>query len=224
MTQKSDKLYFGEEVDAAIAEYLKEPSSKKKSKIFEKTIYSAFLKLAEYHYHKMPVLKNEEVISECVVFLYEQLHKFNPEKSARGFPYFNIIAKHFFIQKIKTEKKQQIQEQEFTVSLNDSSPVVDQLAAPDEEEKLEQEQFIAILKKTLPVWREKLPKKQEKQMVDAIISLLENAENIDIYKKKALFFYIREITGMNSKQVAMNLNKIKKKFDHLLAKYNRGDI
>lgn len=224
--KKSNKLYFGEEVDSAIKSYLSEPSLREKSRIFEKFIYPAFLKLSEYHYHKLPVLKNEEVISECVVFLYEQLHKFNPDKASRGFPYFNIIAKHFYIQKIKSEKKQQIQEKDWTFSLNDDNQTItsSDLIIDGIEEKKEKQQFIELFKKSLPEWKNKFVKNQEKQVVEALIVLFENAENIDIYKKKALYFYIREITGLNSKQIAINLNKIKKKFKHLKLKYERGEV
>lgn len=223
--KKNNKLYFGEEVDSAIKDYLLETSLSKKSKIFEKYIYPAFIKLAEYHYHKLPVLKNEEVISECVVFLYEQLHKFNPEKASRGFPYFNIIAKHFFIQKIKQEKKQQTQEKDWTLSLNDENQnISSDLIIDGIEEKREKQQFVDLFKKCLPQWKDKFTKNQEKQVAEALIILFENAENIDIYKKKALYFYIREITGLNSKQIAINLNKIKKKFKHLKVKYERGEI
>jgi hypothetical protein len=61
-------------------------------------------------------------------------------------------------------------------------------------------------------------------LVDALITLFDQAEDIPHFKKKAVFFYLKEITQMNSKQIAINLTKIKKKFLFLKAKYDRGDI
>lgn len=221
--KKKKDLYFGKEVDDAILEYLNEPNSTNQSKIFEHKIMPAFEKLAQYHYHKFPVARNEEIIKDCVVFLYEQLKKFNVNKSIRGFPYFNIIARNFFIQKMKLEKKELIQEQDFMISLNDPESA-SALLTEDLEENIEEKQFIEIFKKQLPLWRDKFTKTHEKQIVDAIILLFEQVDAIDLFKKKAIFFYLKEMTGLNSKQIAINLGKIKKKFLFLRERYDRGDF
>lgn len=224
-SEKSKELYFGPDVDEAIVNFLSDTNPRTRSKLFEAKIHPALEKLSRYHYHKFPISRNEEVISECVVFLYEQLHKFDPSKNTRGFPYFNIIAKNFYIGKLKSENKEVLQDTDLTVSLNDtSSTVAENLLADDFEEEIEDDQFIKIFKKHLPIWRSKFNKKHEKDMVDALMDMFDNADNIDIYKKKAIFLYLKEQTRMNSKQIAINLNKIKKKFDFLKSKYDRGDV
>lgn len=222
---KEKDLYFGSEVDEAISIFLSETDNKKRNKIFEQTIYPALEKLSRYHYYKFPIAKNEEVISECVSFLYEQLHKFDPEKNTRGFPYFNIIAKHFYIGKLKNENREIIRDNDI-VSLNDAGNITEEsnLFTEDFEEDIEEDQFLKIFKSQLHVWKSKFNKKNEVEIVDALIEMFENADNIDIYKKKAIFFYLKEQTRMNSKQIAINLNKIKKKFKFLKNKYDRGDI
>lgn len=222
---KTKDLYFGSDVDDAIVGYGKEIDNLKKSKLFEFVILPAFEKLSQYHYHKIPVSRNQEIISECVVDLFEKLPKFNPEKGSRGFPYFNQIAKNFYIQRLKSEKKEVFFKTDLTISLNDSTSIAaESLMTEDFEEKIEAEQFIRLFKTHLPIWRDKFNKQHEKAMVDALIVLFENADNIDLYKKKALFFYLKEITQMNSKQIAINLNKVKKKFLFLKSKYDRGDF
>lgn len=222
---KTKELYFGVEVDEAIVQFLGDSNHKSRSKLFEAKIYPAFEKLSRYHYHKFPVARNEEIISECVSFLYEQLHKFDATKNSRGFPYFNIIAKNFYIGKLKNENKEVLHDTDFTISLNDATSVAaENLLTDDFEEHIESEQFLQIFKKHLPIWREKFNKKHEQDMVDALMDMFDNADNIDIYKKKAIFLYLKEQTRMNSKQIAINLNKIKKKFDFLRAKYDRGDF
>jgi hypothetical protein len=225
MTTNEKSLYFGTDVDEAIVGFFKEADQKKRSKLFEMKIYPAFEKLAQYHYHNLPVARNPDVIIECVSFLYEQLHKFDPTKSSRGFPYFNQITKHWFIGRIKSEKKELLQDQDINVSLNDSNSTCSETLAIDNfEDQIESDQFIKIFKQHLPLWRDKFTKAHEKQLVDALVVLFESADDIDIYKKKALFFYLKEITHMNAKQVAINLNKIKKKFMFLKARYDRGDF
>lgn len=38
-------------------------------------------------------------------FLFEVLHKFDVSRGSKAFSYFDIVAKHWFIQKTKTLKK-----------------------------------------------------------------------------------------------------------------------
>ena len=42
--------------------------------------------------------------------------------------------------------------------------------------------------------------------------------------REELIVLLKEQTGLNSKQIAVNLNKIKKKFEFLKMRYNRGDF
>lgn len=225
MSEKQKEKYFDETTDSAIIEFISEKSPAKRSRTFEKKIMPAFTKLAQYHYNKFPISKNPEVIQDCVVDLYEKLHKFNPEKSSRGFPYFNMIAKNFFIQKLKAEKKEVLTNNEMIISLNDSSNLENEnLSMEPFERDVENKQFILLFKSSLNTWCEKASKDHEKMVVEAVISLFQNTENIDLFNDKAIMFYIKEMTGLNSKQIKSNLSKIKKKFIKLKSKYNRGDF
>lgn len=219
------ELYFGKDVDEAIVEFCSCQNQAKKSLIFEKKIYPAFKKLSQYHYNKLPVIKNVDSIDECVVFLYEQLYKFDPSKQTRGFPYFNIIAKHYFIQKIKQEKRARVHDEARLISLSTEDAANNELLMTEDlNDVIVKERFFSLLKTHLPIWRDKFSKPQEKQVVDCLIVLFSEPEAVEIYKKKAILLYIKEMTGLNSKQIASNLAKIKKKFFHLKAKYDRGEL
>ena len=52
----------------------------------------------------------------------------------------------------------------------------------------------------------------EQKTIQAIEILFDESENIDIFNKKAIYLYIREITGLNTKQVVSSLNKIRKRY------------
>jgi len=52
----------------------------------------------------------------------------------------------------------------------------------------------------------------EKKTLQAIQILFEDSEKIEIFNKKAIYLYIREITGLNTKQVVNSLNKIRKRY------------
>ena len=40
--------------------------------------------------------------------------------------------------------------------------------------------------------------------------LFDSADEIEIFNKKAIYLYLRELTGMNTKQIVSQLNKMKK--------------
>ena len=220
-------LYFGADVDQAIVLYRLETNTEEKHRIFIEDIKPAFEKLIKYHFFRTPVNKDPEIQHDCLSFLYEQIEKFDYTKHKRGFPYFNVIAKHFFIQKLKNQNKKvatdkntdSISEYHKNKVFFDERLVTDHL-----EDEYEHKEFMLILRDHLPKWRDQFQKEQERAFVDALIHLFENSENLDIFNKKAIYFYLREITGLNSKQIATNLNKVKKKFVFLKKKYLRGDI
>jgi hypothetical protein len=218
-------VYFGEDVDQSIALFQLEQDKKERDRIFEQEILPAFKKLSQYHYYKMPVARNVEVMNDCVAHLCEQLHKFDTAKASRGFPYFNMIAKNFFTQKLKYEKKQ-ISNDQYSVSLSDyhnQKGNVDSTFVVEFRDKIEHDEFSEIFVEKLSKWRDFFRKEQERKVIDGLLIIFKDSENI-ICKKKAIFFYLKEITGLNSKQIATNLNKIKKKFISLKDKYERGEI
>lgn len=221
-----DKKYFDESVDKAIIDFQTEQDLKKRNKIFEVSIMPAFQKLISYYYFTMPVARDEEIQFDCLSFLFEQLKKFDISKTSksRGFPYFNMVAKNYFIQRLKQEKKRNMNN-EYVFSLNDPLVQDDELlSGEDVESVMEIRQFIDLFKQNLEKWREVFQKEQEKAVIEALIILFENVENIDIFNEKAVFHYLKEITGLNSTQIAINLAKVRKKFFYFHKKYERGDF
>jgi hypothetical protein len=76
----------------------------------------------------------------------------------------------------------------------------------------------------IEAWDQLHLKINEKKVLEAIKILLSNSDNIEIFNKKAIYLYIREITGLNTKQVVNNLNKIRSKYRIFKIKWDRGEI
>ena len=78
--------------------------------------------------------------------------------------------------------------------------------------------------KELDFWRAKLVKKNEKRVLEAVIFLMNNSELVSIYNKKAVYLYLREMTGLNEKQVAIILKKMREMYcKWKMSYYNEGD-
>ena len=61
-------------------------------------------------------------------------------------------------------------------------------------------------------WDETQMKENDLKVYKAIVVLFESKEDIEIFNKKAIYLYMREITGLNTKQIVNNLNKIRAKY------------
>ena len=59
---------------------------------------------------------------------------------------------------------------------------------------------------------------------DAIKILFESIDQIEIFNKKAIYLYMREITGMNTKQIVNNLNRIRKRYRNFKNEWEKGNI
>lgn len=223
---KEKKNYFGPETDDAIIKFQKSTNSAEREMLCRDFILPAFEKLSSYWYHRLALRKNEESISDGVAYLYEKINMFNPnsEKKTSGFAYFNMVARNYFFQKLRSERKEVLQNQEF-VNIWELTSADESLLVDDSlQEGIEKKEFMQLLRDVLPKWRERANKEQERKILDALIVLFENIDNFDIYDSKAVKHHLEEITGMKTKQVSLNLNKIKKKYLKFKVSYQKGDI
>ena len=89
------------------------------------------------------------------------------------------------------------------------------------EENLLSREFWISLSKELVSWREKMPKKNERLLLEAVIFLMQNPDLAPIYNKKAVYVYLRDMTGLNEKQVAINLKKIRDMYNEWTKRYHK---
>lgn len=59
---------------------------------------------------------------------------------------------------------------------------------------------------------------------NAIRELFSSAEELDILNKKAIYLYLRELTGLTTKQIVSQLNKMRKKYRTFKKNWNEGKI
>lgn len=213
--------YFSEETDKYILEYLDTDDVQKKHAIFHEGIRPAFEKLIEnliYVYGFQNIDDVDSMKNDCLSNLFEQLPKYQLSKTldtsrrtgSSGFAYFNVIAKNWFFQKARENNKRVKIEGELhsdldqELSANEASFAIDSY-----EEQVSDSEFWLEFYKCLDEWRPRFAKKTERKVLEAVIFLMKNPELVPIYNKKAIYMYLREMTGLNGKQVIVNLKKIR---------------
>lgn len=220
-------LYFGPEVDLKIAEYCKETDREIKNRIFEDDIRPALMKLIEsqmYLYGFYKIDDPDMLKSECLSSLYEILPKFDPNKGKKAFSYFNVVVRHWFIWKIREKNKRMKQQSESFYGIDHdvvkSDPSI--ILQSYEDDVIEREFWVSLFR-DMDRWRPLLKKKQEIQVLDAIVFLLQNPHLVSIYNKKAVFLYIREMTGLAMKQVNHNMNRLKSLYATFKERFHSGE-
>lgn len=220
-------LYFGPEVDAKIVEYRACEDRRERDKIFEEHIRPAMLKLIEsqmYMYGFYRIDDPETLKNECLSNIYEIIPKFDPTRGKKAFSYFNVVVKHWFIWKHREKTKRLKNEAnnflgiDHEIVKNDPSVILG-----SHEDEIVEKEFWLSLHRDMDRWRLLLKKPSEIKVLDAVVFLLQNPQLVSIYNKKAVFMYMKEMTGMNMKQVTHNLNSLRTLYLKFRERFHNGD-
>ena len=221
---KSKKLYFGKEAHNAIIRYQTTDSREEKHKIYENEIKNSFSRLSEnlifiHGFARDPgdfnILK-----SDCVSFLYETLEKFDPARGSKAFSYFNVCAKHFLI--IQTNKKNKnssrsVRLDNFSeLSARDRTQIENYDYLPSPESLLIFQEDKQRLKDVLSTISKKIKNENEKLCVHAVSKLFDSIDDLEFLNKRAVFVYLREISGLNPKQLSVAMSGIRKQFREII--------
>ena len=211
----------------AIIEYNNPDTSyRRKEELYVKTIKPALDQMVDkiVFTYKFTTLPNIDILrQECKVWLVTVLDKFNPDKGSKAFSYFSVITKNWFIQKVKKNKKQN--QREIEIQEISKEMELKHISVENEyDDDREKEEFWSHLWTEINHWDTDKLKENEKKVLEAIKILLESPEDIEIFNKKAIYLYMREITGLNTKQIVNSLNKMRKRYKIFKMKWDRGDL
>tara|TARA_R100000152_G_C6782245_1_gene219276 strand:- start:14540 stop:15142 length:603 start_codon:yes stop_codon:yes gene_type:complete len=158
---------------------------------------------------------------ECKIWLMTILEKYDPSKGSKAFSYFSVITKNWFIHKVKKQQKKNLREVE-----------LDNISKSHEEEFLsttesyiterEEDEFWKMFYEEIRSWDESQMKDNDLKVYKAINILFESKEDIDIFNKKAIYLYLREITGLNTKQIVNSLKKFRKRYSTFKNDWENG--
>ena len=198
------KNYFTKDTENAIVRYNNEPNSEIRSDIYRDEIHYAFFKLTEniihtFKFYYTEVDQIEHLQHEVITFLLSKLHLFNPENGAKAYSYFGTITKNWLIVYNTKNYKKRVQ----------TAPV-DELYKDDNyscniEEGQEKDKLSIFIDSYVEYVEDRFdvffPKGNDSQVADAILELFRKRENIEIFNKKALYIYIREIMATHGLEV-----------------------
>ena len=223
--RRTKNHYFTKVHEQAIIDYVGTACIKERTELYEGYIQPAFDEMVDkiVYTYKFTNLPNIDYLKEeCKIWLVTILEKYNPEK-AKAFSYFSVITKNWFIHKVKVQQKRNSREMDIN---NLSTRHKQQFLVTDEsylKDRLKEE-FWASFYQEIKSWDPSQMKENDQKVYQAIMILFESKEDIEIFNKKAIYLYLREITNLNTKQIVNSLKKFRKRYSSFKEEWDTGQI
>jgi DNA-directed RNA polymerase specialized sigma24 family protein len=209
--KKKGVQYFNQETENAIIAYNSSNDFEIKNEIYRSKIHYAFFKLTEniihtFKFYYTEVDNIEDLQHEVITFLLSKIHLFKPEKGAKAYSYFGTIAKRYLILSNQKNYKKRIEtidvdvldeDENHSYEMEDTQPIERLSYYIDEYTKYCTENIFELF-----------PKEEDAQIADAVLELFRKRESLDIFNKKALYIYIREIVDAKTPKITKITNRL----------------
>ena len=224
--KRKNNYYFTSETEEAIVSYSRSDCKQIRENLYRDKIQPAFDELVDkiVYTYKFTSLENIDFLKDdCKIWLTTILGKFDPKKGTKAFSYFSVVTKNWFTHKAKKQTQKNKREINYDEMIKES----DLIKASDEksyEEKQEEAEFWMHLLSEVESWDRPNLRENEKCVLNAVLTLMRNIDQIEIFNKKAIYLYLREITGLNTKQIVSSLNKMRERYGTFKKKWDSGEI
>ena len=204
--KKTSNVYFTKDTENAIVAYNQSTDFEERNRIYNEQIHYAFFKLTEniihtFKFYYTEVDNIEDLQHEVITFLLSKIHLFDQSKGAKAFSYFGTIAKRYLIlsnqknykKRVETSPVASIEEDEkFSYQLDDTKSVVESNLSKFMDE------YINHCTENI---FELFPKETDAQVADAILEVFRKRDSLDVFNKKALYIYIREMIDVKTPKI-----------------------
>tara|TARA_B100000963_G_scaffold349387_1_gene358373 strand:+ start:2011 stop:2718 length:708 start_codon:yes stop_codon:yes gene_type:complete len=221
--KRSKANYFTAETEDYINKYNESTDIEYRKKIFTEHIYFPFYKLAEniihtFKFYYTDVDKIEDLKHEIVSMLFEEkIMKFDKNNGAKAYSYFGTIVKRWLINYNNKNYKKLKKVGSFTEMEDDS---YNDPSNYDNDRTITLSTFLDLYVQEMYDRLDSVfTKESEMKIADAILTIFSKRRDLDIFKKKALYIYIREMTDCETPHLTKVVNKLKDEFYNLHDKY-----
>jgi len=206
------KNYFTQETEDYIVKYNKEDDSEIRSKIYETHIHYPFFKLTQniihtFKFYHTEVENLEHLQHEIITFLLTKMHLFDPTRGAKAYSYFGTIVKRWLILYNTKNYTKKVKKVDVDVLTGENSTYT--YSQGDEKVKSDLDKYVDLfVDYTSENILELFPKKNDAQIADAILELFRKRETIEVFNKKALYIYIREMVDVKTPKITKIADKL----------------
>lgn len=209
--KKSSSNYFTKETEDYIVKYNNSIDQEYRNKIFTEHIYFPFYKLCEniihtFKFYYTDVEKIEDLKHELVaVLLEEKIDKFDPTNGAKAYSYFGTIVKRWLIAYNNTNYKN-------LKRITDFSTLQEYYEEDLEDREAEQNKLKQLVGEFIEHCYDNFEhyfSEEDQKIAAAVLTLFENRRELEIFKKKALYIFVREMTDCSTPQLTKVVGQLK---------------
>lgn len=220
--KRTTNLYFGSIQEEAVVKFLSTEDYEERNKIYNTHLKAPLNKMIESIIRRYKLYRKEytyeDIHSDTLSFLATKMEKFEPSKNKKAYSYFGTICKNYLLgQLLKSDKKTKSD-----VSYEDMYKTVEQMDDYiyniEDSDKTPLDDFIKEISTNI---KEELNAikitENEKRVGESLIVVLDNWETIfeqiesgNKYNKNLILSYIREISGLTTKDIRVSMRRFKK--------------
>jgi hypothetical protein len=164
-----------------------------------------------------------EIQKQAISHMVANIAKYEKGKG-KAFSYFSIVAKHWFILDNNTTYRRFKKHVEICEQVGESGEFV--IEPEHEKQESETREFIKLM---VEYWDKNVgkyfTKERDLKIANAVIEIFRNSDRIDVFNKKALYLYIREIADCQTQHITKVINKMTGPQATIKSEYlNRGTV
>jgi hypothetical protein len=215
--------YFTVETEEAILRYRNSKSQAERNRIYNESIHYGFYKLVEniihtFKFYYTEVDNIEDLKYEVISFLLQKLDLYDQSKG-KAYSYFGTIAKRYLIIYNQKNYKKLVSKAEIGEQ-HDDDALVNSIIVKEPEPELDRLDIVELFVKYVDDnLLDLFDKTDEMKVADAILEIFKKRENIDIFNKKAVFIYVKEMTEAQSNTITKVIKKLKVIYKRILDNY-----
>jgi hypothetical protein len=212
------KNYFTQDTENAIVAYNLCIDFEERSRIYSNEIHYAFFKLTQniihtFKFYYTEVENIEDLQHEIITFLLSKIHLFDPSKGAKAYSYFGTIVKRWLILYNEKNYKKRVNSVPASVLEEDNGHtyVIEENNSPSD--KLGHNDKISLFTDlyvdhcTTNIYK-LFPKEGDAKIADAILELFRKRDDLEVFNKKALYIYIREMVDAKTPKITKIADKL----------------
>ena len=220
--KRTTNLYFGPEQEEAVITFLSSDDYHERNRIYNKFLRAPLNKMIESIIRRYKLYRKsdtfEDIHTDTLSFLATKMEKFRPEEGKKAYSYFGTICKNYLLgQLLKADKRMKSD-----LCYDDVYKTVEEMDDYqydlEDVDKTPLEEFIKEVSSNIKAEIEHGKISENEKLVgNALIMVLDNWETIfeqvesgNKYNKNLILSYIREISGLTTKDIRVSMRRYKK--------------
>ena len=224
--KRTQKIYFGEDQEKAVVNYLESTDEAEKNKIFNEYLREPLIIMVESIIRRYKLyrkdLEFQEIHDDTMSFLLTKINKFDHTKNHKAYSYFGTICKNYLmgaIQKDTKEQNRQISYDDISSSIEDNV----ELSYTLDEYVVDYRDVIIKLTVDLEDFIETEDLTENEQKLGyALLEIFSNFDKIfqvgdgNKFNKNLILLSLREMTSLSTKEIRISIKKFRKLYDGII--------